>query len=223
MFYSTFRVTDAEGAGTHQVVRMLLPDDFLDLIHSRVAGHRSDELLVIELDECLHADTSALQQGFLLWQRDAGHFSVVVAQEQVGVVPLDEVIGAARHAYSPDAMECRVGLYYNGCYVWRRGLLDLRTGDVSVYTNLSRLDYTPAIAVVSSTSGTGENLIVELLPGPVATRPLHVHSIQRDWLRTELAPTQQPVVVEQEDEIEPFSIYGQLHDELRCLFEGDQR
>lgn len=223
MFYSTFGLNKEEAAAPQQRAQMLLPTDFLDLIHAKVEAHRGAEPLIFDLHGCLMADSGGVLDGFLLWQADAGRFAVVVGNTQVGVIVLDELLGSMRHQYSAQALECSVGLHIDGCYVWRRGMLDLKSGDVAVYTNLSRLDYAPAIAVLASSSGTGEDLIVELLPGPVSTRPLHIHGVQRDWLRTELAPTHQQVVVGHEDALEPFSIYGQHNDQLRSLFEGDPR
>lgn len=223
MFYSTFGLIVGEVLEPQKRVQMLLPVDFLDLIQTKVEAHRGVEPLVFDLHGCLMMESGTLLSGYLLWEQGAGHFAVVVDDAQVGVIVLDELLGSMRHQYNAQALECRVGLYRDGSYVWRRGMLDLKTGDVAVYTNLSQLDYAPAIAVLASSSMAGEDLIVELLPGPASTRPLHAHGVQRDWLRAELAPMHQPIVMGQDDALEPFSICGQHNDQLRSLFEGDPR
>src|SRR5690554_397584 len=136
MFRSTFGVVGGD-IRVAEHVQLVMPAETLDSIHSQIHAYEGAQPLRLDLPGGVwNSDRMALT-GHLVWHPDIGCLTVKVEGEQVGVIMLDELLGAGQHASSPDALECRVRLLSDGCYVWRRGMLDPKAGSVAVYTNLS--------------------------------------------------------------------------------------
>lgn len=134
-----------------------------------------DGSMVIECSGHTEADVNVPVT--LRWSKRLGGFACAAGGVNAGVILLDEIAGAA-NCEATDAQSvqpCRVRLR-GSVDVWRRGLIDLITGEVFVYTATEKL------ALGGATVFAGD-LCVELEAGEPALSALPIPSIHLSGVR----------------------------------------